>query len=253
MIKISDLSFSYIKDKAILKNISFDIPDGKCVILLGPNGVGKSTIIKCILGNLKIQQGNISFDGKNIKELSAKEKSSLVAFVPQLIKGNDLTVKETITLGRLPYFRIYPNQKDNEEVNRVIKQFHLEEIEDRQTNEISGGERQKVAIARALVQGAKTILFDEPTSNLDIKAQLEVVDVLKQIIQTGDNSLLISMHDINLALSLGDLFVFLKDESIYQICTKEEITEEILSEVYQTNIKLIEKNRRKIVIYENIR
>ena len=253
MIKISDLSFSYIKDKAILKNISFDIPDGKCVILLGPNGVGKSTIIKCILGNLKIQQGNIGFDGKNIKELSAKEKSSLVAFVPQLIKGNDLTVKETITLGRLPYFRIYPNQKDNEEVNRVIKQFHLEEIEDRQTNEISGGERQKVAIARALVQGAKTILFDEPTSNLDIKAQLEVVDVLKQIIQTGENSLLISMHDINLALSLGDLFVFLKDESIYQICTKEEITEEILSEVYQTNIKLIEKNRRKIVIYENIR
>ena len=253
MIKISDLSFSYIKDNAILKNISFDVPDGKCVILLGPNGVGKSTIIKCILGNLKIQQGNISFDGKNIKELSAKEKSSLVAFVPQLIKGNDLTVKETITLGRLPYFRIYPNQKDNEEVNRVIKQFHLEEIEDRQTNEISGGERQKVAIARALVQGAKTILFDEPTSNLDIKAQLEVVDVLKQIIQTGENSLLISMHDINLALSLGDLFVFLKDESIYQICTKEEITEEILSEVYQTNIKLIEKNRRKIVIYENIR
>ena len=253
MIKISDLSFSYIKDKAILKNISFDIPDGKCVILLGPNGVGKSTIIKCILGNLKIQQGNIGFDGKNIKELSAKEKSSLVAFVPQLIKGNDLTVKETITLGRLPYFRIYPNPKDNEEVNRVIKQFHLEEIEDRQTNEISGGERQKVAIARALVQGAKTILFDEPTSNLDIKAQLEVVDVLKQIIQTGENSLLISMHDINLALSLGDLFVFLKDESIYQICTKKEITEEILSEVYQTNIKLIEKNRRKIVIYENIR
>ena len=139
MIKINDLSFSYIKDKAILKNISFNIPDGKCVILLGPNGVGKSTIIKCILGNLKIQQGNIGFDGKNIKELSAKEKSSLVAFVPQLIKGNDLTVKETITLGRLPYFRIYPNQKDNEEVNRVIKQFHLEEIEDRQTNEISGG------------------------------------------------------------------------------------------------------------------
>ncbi len=253
MIKISDLSFSYNKGETVLKNISFDIQDGECVILLGPNGVGKSTIIKCILGNLKIQEGNVSFDGKNIKELTAKEKSSLVSFVPQLIKGNDLTVKETITLGRLPYFRIYPNSKDLEEVDKIIKEFNLSSIEDRQTNEISGGERQKVAIARALVQDAKTILFDEPTSNLDIKSQIAVIDILKQIIKNKDKSLLISMHDINLAFALGDKFVFLKDESVYRVCTKEDITEELLSAVYETNIKIIENGGSKVIIYENIR
>lgn len=250
MIEIKNLSFSYNKNKRVLKDINLSIKEGTTYILLGPNGVGKSTLIKCLLGLLKPQEGEILFDHKNIKELSHKEKAQYLSFVPQLIEGNDLTVDEYIMLGRLPHFAIYPHQEDYQKVNEIIDRFNLGDIKERITSEISGGERQKAAIARSLIQDSKVIIFDEPTSNLDIKSQLEILNILKDITKKQNKASLISMHDINLALSLGDKFIFLKDETIYQICSKEEISEELLKSVYQTKIKLINHDGKKVVIYE---
>ncbi len=250
MIKIKNLSFSYNKNKKVLKDINLSINEGTTYVLLGPNGVGKSTLIKCLLGLSKPQEGEILFDNKNIKELSHKEKAQYLSFVPQLIEGNDLTVDEYIMLGRLPHFAIYPHQEDYQKVNEIIDRFNLGDIKERITSEISGGERQKAAIARSLIQDSKVIIFDEPTSNLDIKSQIEILNILKDITKKQNKASLISMHDINLALSLGDKFIFLKDETIYQICSKEEISEELLKQVYQTNIKLINHNGKKVVIYE---
>ncbi len=250
MIRVNNLSFSYRKNKKVLEGVSFTINDGECVVLLGPNGVGKSTIINCLTGANKVKEGDIIFDEKSIKDLKSKDFASLIAYVPQLINGNDLTVKEVITLGRLPYYYIYPNKDDLKKVNEVIKEFNLESIQDEITSEISGGERQKVAIARSFIQDAKTIIFDEPTSNLDIASQVNIISLIKEECKKYNKSSLISMHDINQALDIGDTFVFLKDKSVYKICKKEDITPELLFEVYGIKSKLIKTEKGGYFIYE---
>ena len=249
MLKLEHVDFSYSKDKITIKDVTFAVNKKEIAILLGPNGVGKSTVLNCIIAVNKINNGNIYFDEKNIREISYKDKAKYLSYVPQLIDGNDLTVKETILLGRLSHFKIYPNKDDYLKVDEIIHKFNLENIKDKPTNQISGGERQKVAIARALIQDSEIILFDEPTSNLDIKSQLEIVNLIKESCKENKCSL-ISMHDINLALRLGDKFIFLKDDTIYKICNKEEINEQLLFDVYGVNIKLINHKGEKIIVYE---
>ena len=250
MLKLDNVSFSYYKNKMVIDGVSFTVNENECAILLGPNGVGKSTIINCVLGINKIQQGDIYCDDINHKDISYKEKAKYIAYIPQLISGNNLTVKETVTLGRLPHFNLYPSQSDLKMVDEILEEFAIADIKDKQTNEISGGERQKAAIARAVIQDSKIIIFDEPTSNLDIKSQIGIVNIIKRVCKKENKCSLISMHDINLALSLGDKFIFLKDEKVYQICEKKDITEQLLKEVYGVNIKLLEVEGEKIVTYE---
>ena len=198
----------------------------------------------------KDKPGDMCFDNRNFNEISNKEKSRYLAYVPQLIDGNELTVEETITLGRLPYFYIAPTKEDKEKVNEIINRFGLESIKDKSTNEISGGERQKVAIARAFVQEAKVVVFDEPTSNLDIKSQLSIISLIKEHNKNSGNSSLISMHDINQALKVGDKFIFLKENKIFKICTKDEIDEGLLKSIYDVNAKIIKDEKEAFVIYE---
>ena len=249
MLKISNLSFSYLKNNKVLDDVSFEVKENECVILLGPNGVGKSTLLNCILSNQKVREGDIIFDDKSIKELSFKEKADYLSYVPQLINGTDLTVKETILLGRLPYYKFYPNKDDKEKVDEYIARFNLGNIKDKCTNQISGGERQKVNIARSLIQDSKYILFDEPTSNLDIRAKLEILNIIKK--EKQNHSFLISMHDINEALEIGDKFVFLKEGKIKKVCHKDEIDETLLNDVYGVKSKIINTKKGKYIIYEN--
>lgn len=249
MIKISNISFSYNKNKRVLKNISLDINEGECVILLGPNGVGKSTLISLLLGSNKPQEGNIYFDETPIKELTPKVKADYLAYIPQLIEGTDLTVFDTILLGRLPYYKVYPNKEDKALVDTFIEKFKLEELREKQTNQISGGERQIVSIARGFIQDSKVIIFDEPTSNLDISTQLRVLNLIKEE-KNNQKSFLISMHDINQALQIGDKFVFLKDGEVYKVVSKEEITEEIINNVYNVHSKIIKSEEGDFIIYE---
>ena len=251
MISIKNVSFSYNKNKKVLDNISFDIFEGECVILLGPNGVGKSTLLSLILKANKLKEGNIYFDDIQLKDLTSKQKSDYLAYVPQLIQGTNLTCKETILLGRLPHFYLYPSKEDYEKVDELIKEFSLEEIKDKETNQISGGERQKVSVARGFIQNSKVVIFDEPTSNLDVKAQLDVINLIKNEKNKKQRSFLISMHDINQALSIGDKFIFLKEGRIHSICKKEEINETLLKEVYGVNAKIIKLEKEIHVIYEN--
>lgn len=249
MIKISNLSFSYNKNNEVLKDISLEIKEGEVSILLGPNGVGKSTLINLLIGTLKPKNGSIYFDDIEINKMPPKEKAVYISYVPQNIKGNNLTVEETILLGRLPFYKLYPNKNDHQLVDEFINKFSLEKLKDSTTNEISGGERQKVNIARGFIQDAKFIVFDEPTSNLDIRSQLDVLDLIKS--EKKDNKgFLISMHDINQALTIGDKFIFLKDGKIYKTCSKDEIDEMIIDEVYGVNSTIIQNKKRKYIIYE---
>ena len=248
MITVKNVSFSYVKEKEVLHDVSFEIKDNECVILLGPNGVGKSTLISLILGSLKVNKGEILFNEKPIKELSSKEKAEELSYVPQLINGNSLTVEDTVLLGRLPFYKIYPSKIDYQKTHEILEKFNLIDLKDKQTNEISGGERQKVSIARGFIQESKTIIFDEPTSNLDIKAQQEIISLIQK--EKGNHSFLISIHDINQALNVGDKFIFLKEGEVKYVVDKSGITEELLKDVYGVNAKIININKGRYVVYE---
>lgn len=250
MIEFKNVTFSYDKKKNVIKDITFTLNDGECAILLGPNGVGKTTILRCILGELKPTSGTILINNKDNIGLKNKDLSKAISFVPQNINGTDLTVSETILLGRLPSFDLFPKRGDYKALNDVLKEFSLNEIKDKNTFEISGGEKQKVAIARAYIQNTSTIIFDEPTSNLDIKAQVMIASLIKKITKENKRSTLISMHDINLALSLADKLILLKDEQIYKITTPKEITSEDLETIYGIKTTIKEIEGRKVIIYE---
>lgn len=251
MIKISNVSFSYNKNKEVLHDVSFEVNKGECVVLLGPNGVGKSTLLTLILGTNKVQKGEIVFDDKNINNLKHKERAKYLAYVPQLIGGNDLTVRETILLGKLPHYQIYPNKKDYEEVDKYLAEFHLEELRDKPTNQISGGERQKVSIARGLIQNSEVVLFDEPTSNLDIRAQIDILSIIKSERDKKEKSFIISMHDINQAIAIGDKFIFLKEGRVEKICKKDEIDESIIEKIYSVKAKIHKENGGTFITYED--
>ena len=250
MIEFKNVTFSYDKKKNVINDVSFTLNDGECAILLGPNGVGKTTILRCILGELKPTSGTILINNKDNKGLRNKDLSKVISFVPQNINGTDLTVSETILLGRLPSFDLFPKREDYIALNNVLNEFSLNEIKDKNTLEISGGEKQKVAIARAYIQNTSTIIFDEPTSNLDIKAQVMIASLIKKITKENKRSTLISMHDINLALSLADKLILLKDEQIYKITTPDEITSEDLETIYGIKTIIKEIEGRKVIIYE---
>lgn len=251
MLEVKNLSFSYSKNKKVLDDISFVINEGEIVIILGPNGAGKSTLLNCLIGEEKILSGEILFDRKVKKDISREERNNLLAYVPQLIEGNDLTVRETILLGRLTKFGLYPSKKDFEIVDSLMESLNLAELRDRTTASLSGGERQKVAIARAVVQESSTILFDEPSSNLDIKAQLDVLSIIKNEIKENNKSALISMHDINQALSIGDKFIFLVDNKVKAVVSKSEITPELLEDTYGVKSKIINIDNKEVIIYES--
>lgn len=250
MIEFKNVTFSYDKKKNAIKDVTFTLNDGECAILLGPNGVGKTTILRCILGELKPTSGTVLINNKDNKGLKNKDLSKAISFVPQNINGTDLTVNETILLGRLPSFDLFPKRDDYIALNDVLNEFSLNEIKDKNTFEISGGEKQKVAIARAYIQNTSTIIFDEPTSNLDIKAQVMIASLIKKITKENKRSTLISMHDINLALSLADKLILLKDEQIYKITTPKEITSEDLETIYGIKTIIKEIDGRKVIIYE---
>ena len=251
MLEVKSLSFSYSKNKKVLDDVSFVINEGEIIIILGPNGAGKSTLLNCLIGEEKILSGEILFDEKVKKDISREGRNNLLAYVPQLIEGNDLTVRETILLGRLTKFGLYPSKKDYEIVDSIIESLNLSDLRDRTTASLSGGERQKVAIARAIVQESSTILFDEPTSNLDIKAQLDVLSIIKNEIKEKNKSALISMHDINQALSIGDKFIFLVDNIVKAVVSKSEITPELLFDTYGVKSKIINVDNKEVIIYES--
>ena len=195
IIKVEGVSF-YYKSEKILDNVTFEIKKGEMSAILGKNGAGKSTLLKTLAKVLKPQKGVVLIEKENIFSLNNKEFVKKVSFVTQKQIPNSLNVFEVLMLGRRSYFTFRPKKEDYEIVEKVIKELNLEELKLKPTYELSGGELQKVAIARAIVQGSDIILLDEPTNNLDIKNQIEILKLLKKLKKTA----VIILHDINLAL-----------------------------------------------------
>ena len=180
LLRSEDLCFAYGKD-VVLNAINFSVDEGDRLMIIGNNGVGKSTLLKCISNVIKPQAGSIYLNGINLKSYKQKELAKLMAYVPQSITFNDQNVFESILLGRKPYITFQASKDDYRKTEVMINQLSLNHLAQKDTSKLSGGEKQKIAIARALNQDSKILLMDEPTANLDIKKQLDLANFIVKI------------------------------------------------------------------------
>ncbi|WP_303860031.1 ABC transporter ATP-binding protein [Alkalibaculum bacchi] len=249
MIEVRNISFSYDKNE-ILKNISFDIHDKEFIAVLGNNGAGKSTLITCLNRIKTPSTGNLNINGKDIFKMSRNEIAQNISYVAQKNELSHYTVYDSVLLGRKPYIKWSTSDEDLKICDRMLELVGMTSFRLKYVNKLSGGEVQKVMLARALVQQPNLLLLDEPTSNLDPKNQHEMMKLVKKMAREQNITVLIVIHDINLALRYCDKFLFLKDGLVYSFGDCSTVTEEILKEVYDIETKLVEIDGRKIALIE---
>ena len=249
MLEIKNITFRYYRRAPlILDNINLTLEKGEIGILLGKNGSGKTTLFKNILGIEKPESGSISYDGKDLLRLSRRERAGYIAYVPQDIQFGDLTVYDTVLMGRMAYFGLRAGKEDEKITEEVLNDMGLTELASRNANELSGGERQKIAIARALVQEPKLLIFDEPTGNLDIANEQLILKEAKKVAKEKGIGILTSLHDLNQALDLGTKFFFIKEGKIVYSGGPEIVTKEVIKEIFNADVEIIEHDGRSIII-----
>jgi iron complex transport system ATP-binding protein len=234
---INKLSFNYNGFPA-LKDVELKMGLGEVLSIVGPNGSGKTTLLKCINRILKPKQNTILIDGKDTSKIGLRELSKMMSYVPQNSTHTfPFTVFDIVLMGRRPYIQWSLSERDKEIVAAILNYLGIGELSMRHFNELSGGEQQKVIIARALAQQPQLLLLDEPTSSLDIKHQLEILCILKGLAQSKHCSVIVAMHDLNLASRFSDRMVMLKQGCIFAVGTPESVlTEEIIESVYGVKV-----------------
>ena len=249
MLKVENLKFQYSRNSApVLDGATLELKQGEVGILLGKNGSGKTTLFKNILGIEKPQSGSITFDGEDLQKMSRRERARRIAYVPQHIHFGDMTVFDSVLMGRVSYFGMRAGQEDYEAVEKVLKDMQLLDFANRNAEALSGGEKQKIAIARAMVQEPKLMVFDEPTGNLDIANEQLIVEEGKRLAREKNIGILVAIHDLNQALYFGDQFFFLKNGVVKYAGGKEIVTEEVIQDVFDIAVKTVQIDNQKIIL-----
>lgn len=246
-LSVTDLGFAY-NGHPILQRIGFTLSPGTLLCVLGVNGAGKSTLLKCLNRILKPNSGTVLLGADDISTLSRNEAAKRLGYVPQQHRQTQLKVFEAVLLGRKPHLSWGPGPKDYELVEDLIGQLGLRHLALRSVGDLSGGEMQKVAIARALAQTPEILLLDEPTSNLDLKNQLEVMGLIKRITVSRGLAAVVAIHDLNLAVRFGDRFLFLKDYQVHEMVDRESLCAETIHQVYGVPVTLQKVGSQTIVV-----
>jgi len=250
MIEAEKLEFAYHSRHKVLRNITFDLGAGHCLALLGNNGAGKSTLLKCLNRILEPKAGIIVVSGQNVFKMKRNEIAQCMAYVDQHNEVSELTVFDAVLLGRKPYIKMEPTEDDIAIVRDVIHRMELEDYALRYINELSGGELQKVVLARALAQQPKVLLLDEPTASLDLYNQHEVMRTVSEIAKKDNILVIVVIHDLNLAVRYCDRFLFVKDGSVYRFGDSSIITDEVVSTVYGIRVKIRTIDGQTLVIVQ---
>jgi iron complex transport system ATP-binding protein len=239
---IESLSASYSKTP-VLREVSLTVAPGQVLAIIGPNGCGKSTLLRCACGLLTPQSGRVLLDGAEVATLNVRERARRVALLPQSFEGgHDLTVEEMVLLGRTPYLAPYgaPDARDREVMEWALQAVNAGPLRTRRIGELSGGERQRVLLARALAQQPRVLLLDEPTSNLDIRYQYELLNLARRLSRAEKLAVVLVLHQINLAAAVADTLLLLSPDgrTCAQGAPAEVMTQENLETVYQTPLSV---------------
>jgi iron complex transport system ATP-binding protein len=246
-IEVSNLSFGY-SQKMVIEDINLKIDQPGLYCILGPNGVGKSTLIKCLNKINKPSTGTVSIDGQDLKGMSSKEISKYIGYVP--VGGNDMfsmPVIDAILIGRYTQQKWKTTAEDISIVNRTMRLLGISSLALHGYNELSAGQHQKVAIARGLVQEAPILLLDEPTANLDVRYQVYIAELLKGLTRKTGMTVVMISHDLNITAKYADQIIMMAPPGrIHKVGTPEEvITKETINEIYGVNCEVLTDSEGK--------
>jgi len=231
MLGVEGITFCY-NSHPVLKNITFQVHTHQITAILGPNGAGKTTLLRCINRILKPESGAVRIEEQNLAHCSSRGIARRVAYVAQRSEPRRISAFDSVLLGRKPHIRWNVSHHDMEMTQATLKRLELEHLALRYTDRMSGGEYQKVCIARAVVQEPTVMLLDEPTASLDLKNQLAILRLLRTIVRGHRMCAVITMHDLNTAFRYADKFLFLKQGTIHAAVDRSQITGDIIEEVY---------------------
>jgi iron complex transport system ATP-binding protein len=242
MLEIQSVSVSY-GDRLVLKDVSLEVRPGEIVALIGPNGAGKSTLIRAISGVIPRRGGSIHLNGREISTLTADSRARLLGVVPQAQSlPFSFNVYQTVLLGRTPHLGWLgqAGRKDHEIVRRAMEQTQTSGLTERLIGELSGGEQQRVLLARALAQSTPILLLDEPTNHLDLHHQTGFLRLVRQLALENGLAVLVALHDLNLASLYADTIALLADGQLKALGMPEQVlTEAILAPIYGGGLRVI--------------
>jgi len=250
MLKVKGLSFSY--GDFSVENVCFEVKEGEILTLLGPNGSGKTTILKNVYGLLKPKKKCVFIDGRDFHSLSLKERAKLAGYVPQShYPPFPYTVLDVVVMGLASQLSVFesPREEHYEKALEKLRLLGMERFKDRPYTQLSGGQLQLVLIARALVQEPKVLLLDEPTAHLDFKNQVKILGIIKKLAKEERITAILTLHDPNLASIYSDKIALVKEGRIRAIGESSEILrEEILEEVYGVPVHILEFNGFRVIM-----
>ncbi len=250
MVRVKEV-FKRYGNKNVVENVSVEIKKGKITSFIGPNGAGKSTLLSMISRLITKDSGDIYIEGKELSQSKSNDLAKKISILKQSNHINlRLTVKELVSFGRFPYSQGKLTKEDMNYVNEAIRYMELEEMQDKFLDQLSGGQRQRAYIAMVIAQDTEYILLDEPLNNLDMKHSVQIMQVLRRLVDELGKTVVIVLHDINFASVYSDFIVALKDGKIIKEGRTEEIIDQkVLKEIYEMDIHIRDINKCRICVY----
>jgi len=248
-LELSGVGFSYGAVR-VLEGISFDLETGELLAVVGENGAGKSTLLKCINRILECDAGTVTWGGRDVRRMSRREIASCMAYLPQkTFYPSPVTVFDVVLAGRYPRAPWMVGRRDEEAVWRALETLGIEDLAVRGFHTLSGGQQQKVLIARALAQEAALLLLDEPTTGLDIRHQLEVMDTVRERVEREGVAAVVTLHDLNLAARYADRVVMIHGGKVHAAGPPPGVlTPENIAAVYGVRVAVFEREGSPAVV-----